>query len=151
MTVVYPGGPTASVTVIYQFAAPTAAVAIGTTATTISTAQVPAVSVGVCDIIVKWGMLSLSNTATTATSVTVSATVGGSLANLNGITPNVWLGAASAGGAIQTANYESAGGNINTSAPFTVTLSALASAAAVNAYLRINGTITVEAYIPGTI
>lgn len=140
-----------SVAVIAQFPAPTGLVALGTAATTISTAQIPAVSLGSCDIVVKWGNLSLGNTATAAVSYTLSATIGGSLANLNGLTPNGFLAAASAGGSVTTAYIETHQAAVNTNAPFTCTLSGLGSAAGINAYLRINGTVSVEAYVPGVI
>jgi len=145
-------GASAGVAAIYQFAAPTAYVSLGTTATTISTAQVPAISLGVCDVYVRWGTLSLNNTATSAVSVTISSQVGGTqTANVNGLTPNAYLGAASGSNAVVTTYIETDGYNVPTNSPFTVTLAGLGSAAGVNAYLRINGTITVFALFGGAI
>jgi hypothetical protein len=143
-------GVNATPVVLGEYAGPTTAVALGTAATTIFAVQVPAISVGVVDIQVIFGVLTLANTATAAVSYTLSANVGAaSASNLNGQSPNGYLAAASAGGSIVTSTITGIGLSVSTAAAFTVGLYGLGSATGVNAYL--NTTIVVLGYLSGSL
>lgn len=152
MTVITPG-LSATPILAAQIANPSGAVAILTSATTIVSGVVNALSYATVDTQVVFGMLTLNNTAASATSVTISVNAGTGLTQLNGFTPNVWLGATGTAGATATFAVVAYGSNVQSGTSFTVALSALASAANINAYMGGVGNNYTNVYLlaPGTL